>query len=284
VVGHDSRCNDTEELLGTHPLARSGRLRHVRLPRASAPPGRNRNAALRLARAPVVAFTDDDCRPPPGWLERALGAARRHPGSVVQGATKPDPDEAVMHRAPLRYSQTITPPSREAQACNIVYPRDLLERLEGFDERLLTGEDTELAARAEALGTRRVGAPEVVTYHAVVAAPVPRRLVAAWRWRDIPALVKRHPSLRRRYPLGIFWSGTHAWFALAGLGVVLARRRSPGAAALALPWAAVSLPPYGPSVRGWLRGISELPLVAALHGAEMGALAAGSLRHRTLLL
>jgi glycosyltransferase involved in cell wall biosynthesis len=284
VVGHDSRGPETEELLRSHPLARAGRLRHARLPAGSAPPGRNRNAALRLARAPLVAFTDDDCRPPREWLERALAAARRHPGRVVQGATRPDPDEAIMHRAPLRYSQSIDPPSREAQACDIVYPREVLDRLGGFDEVLRTGEDTELAARAEALGCERVGAAEVVTYHAVVAEPVHRRLRAAWRWRDIPGVVRRHPWLRRRYPLGLFWSGTHAWFALAALGLAAARRRGPYAAVLAVPWAVASLPPYGHSLRGRARGLSELPLVAALHGVEMAALAAGSLRHRALLL
>src|SRR5687767_2596840 len=77
VVGHDSEGPETDELLTTHPLALSGSLRHVTLPPGSAPPGANRNAALRIVRAPLVAFTDDDCRPPRDWLANALKAAHR---------------------------------------------------------------------------------------------------------------------------------------------------------------------------------------------------------------
>ncbi|MGI8506727.1 MAG: glycosyltransferase family 2 protein, partial [Solirubrobacteraceae bacterium] len=35
-------------------------------------PAGGRNAGWRLARAPLVAFTDDDCAPAPGWLACAL--------------------------------------------------------------------------------------------------------------------------------------------------------------------------------------------------------------------
>src|SRR5688572_22134714 len=68
IVGHDSAGPETEEILRTHPLAQAGVLRHVTLAPGTAPPGRNRNAAWRLTEAPLVAFTDDDCRPPREWL------------------------------------------------------------------------------------------------------------------------------------------------------------------------------------------------------------------------
>jgi GT2 family glycosyltransferase len=284
AVGHDSHGPETEELLRSHPLARAGRLRRARLPAGSAPPGRNRNAALRLARAPVVAFTDDDCRPPPEWLERALAAARAHPGAIVQGTTRPDPDEGTMLRAPLHRTQSIAPPKPWAQACNIVYPRELLERAGGFDEDVLVGEDTDLAMRAQALGAPFVAAPDVVTYHAVDAPRLPRRLADTWRWRDLPALVKRHPALRRSFPLGVFWTWGHAALPLAAAGAVASRRTRPWAAALTLPWVAAALPHYGHTPRGRIRAVSELPLVAALHAAEMAALASGSVRHRTVFL
>ena len=128
VVGHDSGGPATAELLATHTLAEGGVLRSVALEPGSAPPGKNRNAAWRLARAPVIAFTDDDCRPPPGWLELALAAARSHPGAMVQGATQPDPDEGNIGRyAPYVKTQSIRPPRPWAQACNIIYPREVLD-------------------------------------------------------------------------------------------------------------------------------------------------------------
>src|SRR5215208_5672349 len=91
VVVHDSTGSETDALLEAHPLARHGTLRHIRRPPGSSPPGANRNAAWRAARAPIVVFTDDDCRPPGRWLAKALQAADAHPGAIVQGATHPDP-------------------------------------------------------------------------------------------------------------------------------------------------------------------------------------------------
>jgi GT2 family glycosyltransferase len=284
VVGHDSQGPETENLLRDHRLAREGRLRHAALPPGSAPPGANRNAAVRLARAEAVVFTDDDCRPPADWLANALAAARRHPGAVVQGTTSPDPDEGMLVRAPLHESQAITPPQPWAQACNIVYPRDLVERLGGFDERMPVGEDTELAIRARELGAPYVAAPEVRTYHAVHTPSLPRRLRAVWRWRDLPALVKRHPSFRREFPLGACWKWSHVWLPLAAAGLVAGRRRRGRWALLAAPWIVNALPAYGSGARGRLRAISELPLVAAVDATEIAALAGGSLRHRTLFL
>jgi hypothetical protein len=283
VVGHDSAGPETERLLREHPLARAGVLRSVRLPPGSAPPGKNRNAAWRAARAPVIAFTDDDCRPPPGWLEAALSAARRHPGAIVQGATEPDPEEAHLLRAPHARTQRVVPPGAYAEACNMVYPRELLDRLGGFDERMLGGEDTELALRAVEAGAARAAAPEVLTWHAVATPWLGSRLRSAWRWRDLPKLAKRHPAHRSAYPLGIFWKRSHAWLPLAAAGALLGKR-SARWAALAVPWVATTLPFYGRHPRARLRSVSELPGRAAIDATEFAALAWGSAKHRTLFL
>ena len=184
LVGHDSAGTETAELLATHPLAQAGILRSVAHAPGSSPPGRNRNAAWRLARAPVIAFTDDDCRPPPEWLERALAASARHSGAIVQGATRPDPAEATIRAyAPYVSTQSIAPPRPWAQACNIIYPIDVLEAAGGFPEDMYVGEDTALVERARAAGVEYVGAKEVITSHAIeersLVQPGARRLALA---------------------------------------------------------------------------------------------------------
>jgi glycosyltransferase involved in cell wall biosynthesis len=284
VVCHDSAGPETDRLLAEHPLAGAGLLHAVRLPAGTAPPGRNRNAAWRSARAPLIAFTDDDCRPPADWLEAALAAARRHPGAIVQGATEPDPEEEHLLRAPHARTQRVVPPSPYAEACNIIYPRELLERLGGFDEQMRAGEDAELAWGAAEAGATRVAAPEVLTWHGVDTPWLGSRLRSTWRWRDLPKLIGRHPGHREAYPLGLFWKRTHAWLPVALAGAALARRRNAAYAGLALPWVACTLPFYGAHARARLRSVSELPARAAIDVTELAALVWGSARHRTLFL
>jgi glycosyltransferase involved in cell wall biosynthesis len=284
VVAHDSRGPETDALLTHHPLASDGTLRHVRRAPGSSPPGANRNAAWRAARAPIVAFTDDDCRPPCDWLANALHAAQRHPGAIVQGATQPDPDEHRLLYAPVHHKQAIEPPTAWAQTCNIVYPRAILERLHGFDEQRQVGEDAALAAAARTQSVDYVAEPEVLTYHAVVPVPLPRYLRSLKRWEDLPLLVKDHPGMRRHFPLGVFWKWTHAWLPLALIGALCARRTYGLSLLLALPWAKTSLPWYGPGKRNLVFRVRQAPRRAAIDLTEMAVLARGSLRHRSPLL
>jgi GT2 family glycosyltransferase len=272
VVVHDSSGRETEALLserGVTHVAHGGG------------PAAMRNVGWRMARAELVLFTDDDCRPPANWVANAVAAARRHPGAIVQGQTQPDPDElGVFHHAPHARSQQIVPPHVMAQTCNILYPRAVLERAGGFDESFpqAVGEDTDLALRARDLGTAFVGAPEVLTYHAVDAGLWPR-VKGSWRWQHMALLVRRHPRLREELPLGGWaWKASHAHFLLAVLGL-LARRPW-----LALPWLLTAPRRYGDHPRALARTASELPGRAVLDAVETAALVRGSLRYRTPLL
>jgi GT2 family glycosyltransferase len=281
IVAHDSIDPETAELLAKHPLE----------PRviefAPGPgPAHKRNAGWRATEAPLIVFTDDDCRPPPEWLERLVEACEAAPEAIVQGRTTPDPDEtALLHAAPWSRTQEIDPPTVWAQTCNIAYPRAVLERLGGFDERLpvASGEDTDLAQRAVEAGVALVAAPEAETHHAVDATWMAPALRAAWRWGHLAYLVKRHPGLRDAMPARVFWKRSHALL-LLGAAAGLATRR-PAAGALALvPWALEARPRYGHGARGLVRAASELPGRAALDATEIAALASGSVRYRTLLL
>ncbi len=284
IVAHDSTEPDTERLLQTHPLVARGQLRVVRFAPGSMLAAAKRNAAWRAAGAPRVLFTDDDCRPAPDWVERALGAADAHPGAIVQGRTVPDPDElATLIGAPWPHTQLIEPVSAWAETCNIAYPRAVLEKTGGFDEQLGVGEDTDLALRAGCSGVAIVAAPELLVYHAVVERSLPTAIRSLRRWEDVPLLVRRQPSLRGELWGRIWWKREHAALAAAGLGATLARRRR-GAAALALPWLALAIGHRGYGPRGLARAASELPGRAAIDGAELAVMVRGSIRHRTLVL
>lgn len=53
----------------------------------NAGPSAARNRGAREARGEFLAFTDDDCRPEPAWLETLVRAARARPGALVGGVT-----------------------------------------------------------------------------------------------------------------------------------------------------------------------------------------------------
>ncbi|MDQ6605104.1 MAG: glycosyltransferase [Actinomycetota bacterium] len=293
VVGHDSAGPETEALLAEHPLARRGSLRSRGLPPGTAPPGANRNAALALARGTTIVFTDDDCRPPEGWLAAVIEASHHHAGAIIQGPVAPDPDEAVMLRSPFPRTQSFSAVPRPwAECANIIYPKALLERLGGFAQDMYTGEDTELSRRALAAGARIVGDERMLTYHAVEEGTAGDAVRGAPRWGDLALLIHRHPELRSELFLRVFWKREHALLLLAALGTGLSLRggldggrrwRSPAGLLLALPWA-LQRNAHGRGVRGQARALVALPGWAAIDLAEIVVLARASRRHRALIL
>ena len=118
IVAHDYEPAVAAAIFDSHPLRRRGMLRAIALG-ADAGPSRKRELGWRAARARFVAFTDDDCRPEPGWLQAMLEAAGRDRGAIVQGATRPDPLELDNYAAPHHRSLYVDPPGEFAQTCNI---------------------------------------------------------------------------------------------------------------------------------------------------------------------
>jgi GT2 family glycosyltransferase len=276
VVHDDPEAGETARLLATHRLGVAAQ----HLPPCG--PANKRNAGWRAAAAPLVVFTDDDCRPPADWLSTMLRAAGEGPaGAIVQGTVAPDPDElVVLHHAPWARSQEVHPPSPYGQTANILYPREVLERLGGFDERypVAAGEDTDLFVRAEDAGVPVHAAPDCVTFHAVFDLGLRGRLREAWRWQHLATLLKLHPRLRSHLVLRVFWKLDHPLLLLAAAGL-LARRPW-----LALPYVGHRLGGYGTGPRGRLRAASELPARALLDLTEIASAARGAVRARTPFL
>jgi GT2 family glycosyltransferase len=227
IVVHDYDERDTADLFELHPLSADGTLRHIAIPPGTGSAAKQRNLGWRAARAPLVAFTDDDCRTGERWLEELLAVAAAHPGAIVQGKTLYDPLEEDCWASPhARAVQEWRPPGPFGQTCNIAYPKAVLEAIDGFDEvhGAPAGEDTDLLLRGRATGAGYEGAPDAVVYHAVEGYSIVGALRLARKWEDVVLLTKRHPEMRRTYPLGIFWRATHLRLVLALAGVALARR------------------------------------------------------------
>ncbi len=283
VVVHDYDAAVAERVLDRHPLARDGRLRHVAIEPGTGSPARQRNIGWRAARGRLVAFTDDDCRPEPEWLDRLVASVRDPDADVVQGLTRPDALEHHLLAAPHFRTMLTNPPGPYFQTCNMLYPRALLDRLGGFDERAVSGEDVGLACRARAAGAHVVAARRAIVNHAVESHTLPGMVRENLKWRHLAYLVKRHPEVRDDLVLRVFWDRDHLAMtaALAGLA---AARRDRRALALAAPYAVRAAGRRGRGLRARVTALAELPGQSVRQLAEVAGMAAGSVRHRTLLL
>jgi GT2 family glycosyltransferase len=285
VVVHDYDDRDTRNVIERHPLAEAGVLRHIRIQPGTGQAARQRNLGWRDATAPLIAFTDDDCRADPAWLASYLEAATRHPDALVQGVTKNEPYEMDTWAAPhVRTLDIPHPPNEFLQTANILYPRAVLEQLGGFDEDFgASGEDTDLALRAAEAGVEIAGSYDAVVYHAVEEYTLPAMVKLSWKWRDIPMLARRHPRVRREWVAGIFWRREHAMLIGAAVGLGLARRFPPAALA-ALPYLRTELTRRGTAKRQLAVCALELPGQVAVDAAEVATMIAGSARYRTFVL
>ncbi len=285
VVVHTYDDPHVRQLLDEHPLAQRGSLTNVAIEPGTGSPSRQRNIGWRMARAGLIAFTDDDCRPAPDWLATLLDAYDGDRAKILQGATRPDPLETNLYAAPHHRSLYVEPPNLYAQTCNIAYPRSLLEELGGFDESMPApaGEDTDLALRAASAGAKQIGVPGALVYHSVEAYGLISAVRLNLKWRHLVYVFRKHPSLRDELVLGVFWRPAHAELALALFGLLLARR-SRLALSLMTPYLRRRLGRRGSGLQSRLASATELPGQTVVDTAELLTMIAGSARYRRLVL
>lgn len=114
-----------------------------------------RNRGIRASDAPVVAFTDVDCRPSPNWLEAAVRALEAGELSMVAGRIT----QVGVSSLASRYDARIQMDQRayverlqSAATANLVVRREVFDAVGLFDPRLRSGGDVEFTRRAVAAG------------------------------------------------------------------------------------------------------------------------------------
>ena len=196
-------------------------------------PARARNAGIEAARAPLVAFTDDDTEPDPGWLAAAVTFLERSPEHVgVEGPVDTPPYDPL-------YGLSLTNAAPGAYwTCNIAFRRTVLDRLGGFDDGFPYPhcEDLDLAFRALAHGPigfadamRIVHHPRALTLRQLAA----RGRLTASEERLFARHRERYGRIRR-LPARLFPLASAAGFVRVMLGEARRDplRRAPRAAAI----------------------------------------------------
>lgn len=157
-----------------------------------------RNTGWRHAGASLVAYTDDDCRPAPTWIEQLLRGAERHPGAAGWGGSVSSAAENSIVLRYLRRNNPLAPlaielggrvslarrlslylrrgasqprlapdaPIASAVGANMMFRRHVLEQFGGFDARFrFGGEEEDLCRRIVEAGLELIYLPEAVVEH-----------------------------------------------------------------------------------------------------------------------
>jgi len=126
-----------------------------RLAHCPGPIARGRNVAIAAASSPVIACADAGCFYPPEWLENLTAAIRAGRAEYAVGGSCLDPQNRTvwdLASAPfLGIKLDVNAPTKSCTARSMAFRKDLWQRLGGFPEELLFGEDTVFDQRARAV-------------------------------------------------------------------------------------------------------------------------------------
>ncbi len=154
------------------------------------------------AKAPWLAFIDDDCIADKDWLVNAANLLTQKDCHAIEGQTViPAPEQNTYTAKGLhRLSK-----SGGYQTCNMFYNKEAFLKCGGFDLGFpFYLEDTDMAWTFLDQGYQIVFEPDCKVAHPVPAPDVDRLLFNAYRVRLIPYLYRKHPELFKK----------HSWRAL----------------------------------------------------------------------
>lgn len=195
IVADDAASDETERQVQSWADRMAAPVRYVPVTATRGPAGA-RNAGWRSARGEIIAFTDDDTIPDPGWLTAGLSAFATDPeidaatGRVLVPLPE-HPTDYQRNEAGLEGAQFVT--------ANCFVRRAALEAIGGFDERFTAAwrEDSDLHFNLLRTGRRIVAAPGAVVVHPVRPAPWGISLRQQQKSLFDALLYKKHPQLYR---------------------------------------------------------------------------------------
>lgn len=291
VVDNVSRDDIAAVCEGARALGLSVTYMRMQTDRGPAP-ARNRGVAA--AKAPVIAFTDSDCRPEPQWLERGLSVFPDAAVAFATGPVLPKPEQRPTLSAKLTFVTETEHPT--FPTANMFMRTAVFRSFGGFDESLSFRDpldratecaDTDLAWRVIKAGHARRFVPEAVMRHEIEDQSLKHWILEPTRLFLVPALVARHPELRDALLTARLFFYPPAFLLYAAALVALV-------ALIWQPWLLVLLP-VALVARGVQRTGSLDPRVLAAHAGRVLAhlprmlvmslsLLYGSLRFRALVL
>lgn len=206
-------------------------------------PGPARNRGVALSHAPLIAFTDSDCVPDPGWLSALVARFEAEPEAGVLGGEvrvfpaqpgQPAPAEAYDMVYGFRQAHQIAK-YRFAATANLAVRREVFEAVGPF-AGITVSEDMDWGQRAA-----RAGHPTRFAGDALVLHPARRSMGDLRRQWD--RHIDHHHTMKTQRPFGqVRWlleAVAIAVSPLAEIGTILRTDRLPDARGRVLAFAAL---------------------------------------------
>lgn len=195
VILVDNNSTDDTRLLVQAWMAGEPRLKYVFEPRQGVSCGRN--AGIRSARAPLIAFTDDDNVPSVDWIATAKAILDAHPEAAGAGGPirplwpvhvpawidrRHWSPLAILDYGNLEFSTDVRNP-RCLLTANLVMRKAVLETLGGFSPDYVRCQDHELLVRVWRHGLNVLYSPDLVVHARVPPERLTKRYHRTWHLR-----------------------------------------------------------------------------------------------------
>jgi GT2 family glycosyltransferase len=185
-----------------------------------------RNTGIAAAQGEIVAFTDDDARPEPHWLQYLAEGFEHSPHAGIGGPNIPPPGDGLVANcvsASPGGPAVVLVTDTEAEhipGCNMAFRKSALEAISGFDAQFRTaGDDVDLCWRLLDAGfTLGYHAGAVVWHHS-------RGSVRTF-WKQQRGYGRAESLLERKWPDRFNGAGQARWAGRVYGGVALQRRAS----------------------------------------------------------
>lgn len=232
IVVDDGSTDGTPERCETVAAHMRASVKVVRQERNGGPAAA-RNTGIAHAEGRFLAFTDHDCEVAPDWLEKALARFAADPALAgVEGRTEPKGAPGTLTH------QMVNRTGGLYMTCNMIYAREAVEAIGGFDERFRLAflEDSDVAFGVMESGGAIEFDPDVLVHHLVLqegrakfGREARKRMYNPLLFRKHRALYIKHlqpvvpglPRLHVRYLGWLLLASVFAAFSLFG-GTVLA--------------------------------------------------------------
>jgi glycosyltransferase involved in cell wall biosynthesis len=130
------------------------------------------NVGISYAKGEIVAFTDDDCVVPETWLEQIARNFENREVQVLGGPSLTPPGSTRLEKAlGATYTQVVqltalgNKSGKNVAGCNSAYRKNAIIEVGGFNERLITAEETDLHFRIYRQGGKIFYDPDLVVFH-----------------------------------------------------------------------------------------------------------------------